>query len=172
MIPLRQIEAAELLVNANDFSTNYVSAILAGTPQAELVTPQMPKRLKGMGRSHCPSGARAFTIARSANPRFVRQDLLHLTVVKEYLLMPTTEWRDQNRSRLSSTDRAEPENDARTIPSFFLKASPSISTKSECVASRSDRPVLSTSHQRFAASSNTDLSESRVLFLIFKNCFA
>jgi hypothetical protein len=87
MIPLRQIEAAELLVNANDFSTNYVSAILAGTPQAELVTPQMPKRLKGMGRSHCPSGARAFTIARSANPRFVRQDLLHLTVVKEYLLM-------------------------------------------------------------------------------------
>jgi hypothetical protein len=89
MIPLRQIEAAELLVNANDFSTNYVSAILAGTPQAELVTPQMPKRLKGMGRSHCPSGARAFTIARSdiANPRFVRQDLLHLTVAKEYLLM-------------------------------------------------------------------------------------
>ncbi|WP_245332324.1 hypothetical protein [Bradyrhizobium erythrophlei] len=76
-------------MNANNFSTNYVSAILAGTPQAELVTPQMPKRLKGMGPSHCPSGARAFTIARSdiANPRFVRQDLLHLTVVKEYLLM-------------------------------------------------------------------------------------
>jgi len=44
MISLRQIEAAKLLVNANDFSTNYVSAILAGTPQAELVTPQMPKR--------------------------------------------------------------------------------------------------------------------------------
>ena len=48
MIPLRQIEAAELLVNANNFSTNYVSAILAGTPQAKLVTPQMPKRLKSM----------------------------------------------------------------------------------------------------------------------------
>jgi hypothetical protein len=44
MIPLRQIETAELLVNANDFSINYASAILAGTPQAELVTPQMPKR--------------------------------------------------------------------------------------------------------------------------------
>lgn len=76
-------------MNANDFSINYVSAILVGTPQAELVTPQMPKRLKGAGRSHCPSGARAFTIARSdiADPRFARQDLLHLTVVKEYLLM-------------------------------------------------------------------------------------
>src|ERR1700730_4207148 len=74
MIPLRQIEAADLLVNANDFSTNYVSAILAGTPQAELVTPQKPNRLKRMGRSHCPCAARAFTIARSdiANPRFVR----------------------------------------------------------------------------------------------------
>jgi len=48
MNPLRQIEAAELLVNANNFSVSYASAILAGTPQAQLATPQTPKRLKGM----------------------------------------------------------------------------------------------------------------------------
>ena len=48
MNPLRQIEAAELLINANNFSISYASAILAGTPQAQLVTPQTPKRLKGM----------------------------------------------------------------------------------------------------------------------------
>jgi hypothetical protein len=34
MSPLRQIEAAELLINANNFSVSYASAILAGTPQA------------------------------------------------------------------------------------------------------------------------------------------
>jgi hypothetical protein len=48
MSPLRQIEAAELLINANNFSVSYASAILAGTPQAQLATPQTPKRLKGM----------------------------------------------------------------------------------------------------------------------------
>jgi len=48
MNPLRQIEAAELLINANNFSVSYASAILAGTPQAQLATPQTPKRLKGM----------------------------------------------------------------------------------------------------------------------------
>jgi hypothetical protein len=48
MNPLRQIEAAELFINANNFSISYASAILAGTPQAQLVTPQAPKRLKGM----------------------------------------------------------------------------------------------------------------------------
>jgi RepB plasmid partitioning protein/ParB-like nuclease domain len=35
MNPLRQIETAELLINANNFSISYASAILAGTPQAQ-----------------------------------------------------------------------------------------------------------------------------------------
>jgi RepB plasmid partitioning protein len=48
MNPLRQVEAAELLINANNFSVSYASAILAGTPQAQLATAQTPKRLKGM----------------------------------------------------------------------------------------------------------------------------
>jgi len=48
MIPLRQIEAAELMVNANNYSVAYVSAILAGTPQAQLVEANKPKRVKGV----------------------------------------------------------------------------------------------------------------------------
>ena len=48
MIPLRQIEAAELMVNANNYSVAYVSAILAGTPQAQLVEATKPKRVKGV----------------------------------------------------------------------------------------------------------------------------
>src|ERR1700722_1599344 len=36
MSPLRQIEATELLINANNFSVSYAFAILAGTPPAQL----------------------------------------------------------------------------------------------------------------------------------------
>lgn len=48
MTAMRQIEAAELLINANNYSVSYASAILAGTPQAQLVESNKPKRLKGM----------------------------------------------------------------------------------------------------------------------------
>ena len=48
MIPLRQIEAAELMVNANNYSVAYISAILAGTPQTQLVEANKPKRIKGV----------------------------------------------------------------------------------------------------------------------------
>jgi hypothetical protein len=48
MNPIRQIEAAELLINANNYSVSYATAILAGTPQAQLVDPATPKRMKGM----------------------------------------------------------------------------------------------------------------------------
>jgi hypothetical protein len=48
MNPIRQIEAAELLINANNYSISYSTAILAGTPQAQLVDPATPKRMKGM----------------------------------------------------------------------------------------------------------------------------
>ncbi|MTH94873.1 plasmid partitioning protein RepB C-terminal domain-containing protein, partial [Roseibium sp. RKSG952] len=48
MIPLRQIEAAELMVNANNYSVAYISAILAGTPQAQLVEANKPKRVNGL----------------------------------------------------------------------------------------------------------------------------
>lgn len=48
MIPLRQIEAAELMVNANNYSVAYISAILAGTPQTQLVEANKPKRIQGM----------------------------------------------------------------------------------------------------------------------------
>ena len=48
MIPLRQIEAAELMVNANNYSVAYISAILAGTPQTQLVEANKPKRINGV----------------------------------------------------------------------------------------------------------------------------
>lgn len=48
MIPLRQIEAAELMVNANNYSVAYASATLGRRPQAQLVEATKTKRVKGV----------------------------------------------------------------------------------------------------------------------------
>ena len=88
MNPLRQIEAAELLINANNFSISYASAILAGTPQAQLATPQTPKRLKGMTAEAIARMERELSRLQEAVSSIqdsYGQDHLHLTVVKGYL---------------------------------------------------------------------------------------
>lgn len=73
MIPLRQIEAAELMVNANNYSVAYVSAILAGTPQAQLVEANKPKRVKGgqdqSRRRPLPGWKRSSPAFRKGSPR-------------------------------------------------------------------------------------------------------
>src|ERR1700716_1910820 len=88
MNSLRQIEAAEFLINANNFSISYASAILAGTPQAQLVTPQTPKRLKGMTAEAISRMERELSRLQEAISSIqdtYGQDHLHLTVVKGYL---------------------------------------------------------------------------------------
>jgi RepB plasmid partitioning protein/ParB-like nuclease domain len=88
MNPLRQIEAVELLINANNFSVSYASAILAGTPQAQLATPQTPKRLKGMTAEAIARMERELSRLQEAISSIqdsYGQDHLHLTVVKGYL---------------------------------------------------------------------------------------
>ena len=88
MNPLRQIEAAELLINANNFSVSYASAILATTPQAQLATPQTPKRLKGMTAEAIMRMERELSRLQQAISSIqdsYGQDHLHLTVVKGYL---------------------------------------------------------------------------------------
>jgi RepB plasmid partitioning protein/ParB-like nuclease domain len=88
MNPMRQIETAELLINANNFSVSYASAILAGTPQAQLVDAQTPKRLKGMTAEAIARMERELTRLQEAITSIqdsYGQDHLHLTVVKGYL---------------------------------------------------------------------------------------
>src|ERR1700719_860891 len=88
MSPMRQIETAELLINANNFSVNYASAILAGTPQAQLVDAQSPKRLKGMTAQAIARMERELARLQEAITSIqdsYGQDHLHLTVVKGYL---------------------------------------------------------------------------------------
>jgi ParB-like chromosome segregation protein Spo0J len=48
MLPLRQIEAAELMVAMNKFTTNYAKALVAATPQSQLIEQDKPKQVKGL----------------------------------------------------------------------------------------------------------------------------
>jgi hypothetical protein len=48
MAPLRQIEAAELMVAMNKYTISYARSLLAATPQAQLAEPAKPKVIKGI----------------------------------------------------------------------------------------------------------------------------
>lgn len=46
--PIRQIEMAELMVAANNFSARYAECLLAATPQEQLLDPEKPKGIRGL----------------------------------------------------------------------------------------------------------------------------
>lgn len=88
MKAMRQIEAAELLVNANTYSVAYVNAILAGTPQAQLAESSRSKKVKGitpeaMARMEQELARLQEGIASIQDS--YGQDNLHLTVIKAYI---------------------------------------------------------------------------------------
>lgn len=88
MSPLRQIEACELLINANNFTISYASAILAGTPQSQLAKPETPKRMKGMTAEAMQRMERELARLQEAITSIqdsYGKDHLHLTVVKGYV---------------------------------------------------------------------------------------
>jgi hypothetical protein len=87
MKPMRQIEAAELLINANNYSASYASAILAGTPQAQLIDSKKP-RLRGMTPEAMATMERELGRLQEAITSIqdsYGKDHLHLTVVKGYI---------------------------------------------------------------------------------------
>ena len=55
MKPMRQIEAAELMVTMNKFTVNYARSLLAATSASELKDPQKPKAVKGVSRQQLES---------------------------------------------------------------------------------------------------------------------
>ena len=88
MTALRQIEAAELLINANNYSVSYASAILAGTPQAQLVESAKPKRVKGNDAEAIARMERELGRLQEAITSIqdlYGKDHLQLTVVKGYM---------------------------------------------------------------------------------------
>ena len=88
MKALRQIEASELLVNANNYSLAYVSAILTGTPQAQLVETTKPKRVKGVTPEAMARMERELARLQEGITSIQEtygQNHLQLTVIKRYL---------------------------------------------------------------------------------------
>lgn len=49
MLPIRQIEAAELMIAMNKYTISYAKSLLAATPQNQLVNFQKPKQINGLG---------------------------------------------------------------------------------------------------------------------------
>ncbi|WP_243698669.1 plasmid partitioning protein RepB C-terminal domain-containing protein [Paracoccus alkanivorans] len=88
MRPLRQIEAAELLVNANNYSVAYASAILAGTPQTQLAEGSKPKHIKGItpeAMARMENELARLQESITSIQETYGQDHLQLTVIKSYL---------------------------------------------------------------------------------------
>lgn len=50
MKPMRQIEAAELMVTMNKFTVNYARSLLAATSTSQLTDPEKPKAARGVSR--------------------------------------------------------------------------------------------------------------------------
>jgi hypothetical protein len=48
MKAIRQIEAATLMKDGNNYSFPYIKALLAATPKAQLISPEKPKSIKGL----------------------------------------------------------------------------------------------------------------------------
>lgn len=88
MQPLRQIEAADLMINANNYSIAYASAILAGTPRNQLAEPDKPKSIKGMTVDTIARMEKELSRLQEGMTSIqdtYGKDHLELTVVKGYL---------------------------------------------------------------------------------------
>lgn len=88
MKTMRQIETAELLVNANNYSVAYVQAILVGTPQAQLVESSRPKKIKGITPEAMARMERELARLQEGIASIqdsYGHDHLHLTVNKGYV---------------------------------------------------------------------------------------
>ncbi|MDX2251990.1 MAG: plasmid partitioning protein RepB C-terminal domain-containing protein [Nitrospira sp.] len=88
MKSIRQVEAAELLVNANNFGVAYASAILAGTPQSQLLDGAKAKRVIGVTAETMARMERELTRLQESITSVqdsYGKDHLHLTVIKGYI---------------------------------------------------------------------------------------
>ena len=88
MKPVRQIEVAELLLAASNFTSSYAKALLAATRQADLTGPDKPKQVGGMTPEQM---ARMERKMASLNQDFKAleasygDDVLHLVIASGYL---------------------------------------------------------------------------------------
>jgi ParB-like chromosome segregation protein Spo0J len=88
MKPLRQIEVAELMGTAANWTSSYAKALLAATKQEDLAKPEQPKKIAGLTRDQM---ARMEREMDSLHQDFKQietsygDDILHLVIASGYL---------------------------------------------------------------------------------------
>jgi ParB-like chromosome segregation protein Spo0J len=88
MKPYRQIEVAELMVSAGNYTSSYAKALLAGTKQADLAKPERPKKVGGMTPEQMDRMEREMaTLTRDFKSveASYGDDVLHLVIASGYL---------------------------------------------------------------------------------------
>jgi ParB-like chromosome segregation protein Spo0J len=88
MKPMRQIEAAELMNTAGNFSASYAKALLAASRQADLVKADRPKRVGGLTAEQMARMEREMEALqqdlKAVESRY-GDDVLHLVIASGYL---------------------------------------------------------------------------------------
>ena len=85
---LRQIEMAELMVSANNFTCGYAEALVMGTSKDQLVNPDQPKQVRGLSAEEL---ARLEQEMKAVEPNFKAveqsygENMLNLTLAKGYV---------------------------------------------------------------------------------------
>jgi ParB/RepB/Spo0J family partition protein len=85
---VRQIEIAELMVSAGNYTKGYADALVLGTPKDQLVNPDEPKQKKGMTREEIGKlEAEMETLERDlkAVERSYGDNMLNLTLARGYV---------------------------------------------------------------------------------------
>ena len=85
---VRQIEIAELMVSAGNYTKGYAEALVLGTPKDQLVNPDEPKQKKGMTREEIGKlEAEMETLERDlkAVERSYGENMLNLTLARGYV---------------------------------------------------------------------------------------
>lgn len=88
MKPLRQIEVAELMISAGNFTSAYAKALLAATRQSDLVNASKPKKVAGMTADQMARMERemeSLTKDFRALEASYGDDVLHLVIASGYL---------------------------------------------------------------------------------------
>ena len=88
MKPLRQIEVAELMISAGNFTSAYAKALLAATRQSDLANASKPKKVAGMTADQMARMERemeSLTKDFRALEASYGDDVLHLVIASGYL---------------------------------------------------------------------------------------
>lgn len=85
MKPLRQIEAAQLMIQARTYSISYAKAILIHTPKEQLVNPNRPKEIKGADGIDMMQIEMRYEAQKEAEKTYAKE-VFNLTLAKNFIV--------------------------------------------------------------------------------------